>query len=75
MAPAPTGSSTQGMPSAAARSAARSMAATQGGDRVPMFTVSAEEIATNSSTSSAACTIAGDAPMASSAFAATSIAT
>ena len=51
------------------------MASTQGGDRVPILTTSASEIATKSSTSSTACTMAGEAPSASSTFAETVIAT
>ena len=75
VAPQPTGSSTQGLDSARARNAARSMAATQGGDRVPMLTTSALAIATKSSTSASAWTIAGAAPIASRQLATTSIET
>jgi len=75
VAPTPTGSSTQGLPSLFAAAAAASMPTTQSADSVPMLTTSALASATNSSTSSGACTIAGDAPIASSAFAATSIET
>jgi hypothetical protein len=75
VAPAPTGSSTHGVPSATARSTAISIASTHGGDSVPMLITSAREMPAKSAASSRACTIAGEAPMASSALAVTSIAT
>ena len=73
VAPTPTGSSTQGRPRRAATSADASMPTTQSVDRVPMLTTSASAIAPKSSASSGAWTIAGEAPIASSALAATSI--
>ena len=63
------------MPASRAASAAAVMPATQDGDRVPIFTVSAPASRANSPASSGAWTIAGEAPAASSAFAATFIAT
>ena len=69
VAPAPTGSSTHGMPRAPAVRTAFSIAVTQAGESVPIFTTSAAEIATNSSTSSLAWIMAGEAPSASRAFA------
>jgi hypothetical protein len=75
VAPTPTGSSTHGFPSSAAAAVATSIASTHGGESVPMLTVSAPAMATKSRISSSACAMTGDAPMASSAFAATSIAT
>src|SRR5260221_504529 len=69
VAPTPTGSSTHGIARARARNAARRMASTHLGDSVPMLITSAREIETKSSTSSTACTMAGDAPTASSALA------
>ena len=56
-------------------SAAASMPTTQSVDSVPMLTTSALAIAPKSSASSGAWTIAGEAPIASSALAATSIET
>ena len=69
VAPAPTGSSTHGLPSVRACAAARRMPVTHEGESVPMLITSAWAIETNSSTSSLACTMAGEAPIASSAFA------
>jgi len=69
VAPAPTGSSAHGRPRALAARAAFSIALTQAGESVPMLMTRAEEIATNSSTSSLAWTMAGEAPKASSALA------
>jgi hypothetical protein len=69
VAPAPTGSSAQGLPCVRAAAAARRMAVIHGGESVPMLITSAWAMETNSSTSSLACTIAGEAPTASSAFA------
>ena len=51
------------------------VASIQLGDSVPMLTTSAEEKETNSSTSSMACTMAGEAPMARSTLAEMSMAT
>jgi len=69
VAPAPTGSSTRGMPRAAAARSARSMDWTQYGSSVPMLTTRAWAIAAMSSTSSWACAITGAAPAASSTLA------
>ncbi len=65
----PTGSRTQGTPERTAVAAASSMLLTNAASSVPILTTRACEIATNASTSSAACTIAGDAPIARSALA------
>ena len=75
VAPAPTGSSTTGMPSAFAARPAASIASTQCGESVPMFSTSAPARATISSTSSRACAITGSAPSASVAFAVSFITT
>ena len=69
VAPAPTGSSTQGMPVATAFRAASDMLATQEWSSVPILTTRAADMAVNSSTSSGACTMAGEAPSARSTFA------
>jgi len=69
VAPAPTGSSTIGMPRSSARSAAMYMALTHSLLRVPMLITRAEAMPTISAASSSAWAITGEAPMASSAFA------
>ena len=75
VAPAPTGSSTTGTPRSFAARPASSIASTQCGESVPMFSTSAPAIATISSTSSRACAITGSAPSASVAFAVSFITT
>jgi len=75
VAPAPTGSSTTGMPRAFATRPAMSIASTQCGESVPMLRTSAPAIAAISSTSSRACAITGSAPSASVAFAVSFITT
>ena len=75
VAPTATGSSTQGTPLACAVAAARSIAATHGAESVPILMTRLDAMGTNSSTSSTAWTMAGEAPMASSALAVTFITT
>ncbi len=75
VAPTPTGSRTQGLPATFIASAASSMDAAQAGSSVPMLTVSTRASAANSTTSSRAWTIAGEAPTARSTFAMTFMAT
>ena len=70
-----TGSSTQGTPAPRAASAAFSMPLCQWGEIVPTLIVTAPAMGANSAVSSAACTMAGEAPEASTTFAATFIAT
>ncbi|KAG1303532.1 hypothetical protein G6F62_015797 [Rhizopus arrhizus] len=65
-----TGSSTQGMPAWRAASAVSSMLSSQGADSVPILMTTAPAICANSGASSVACTMAGDAPIASSTLAA-----
>ncbi len=69
IAPAATGSITQGLRAAFAAATASRIAAACGEDMVPRLTTSASAIAANSATSSVLSTIAGEAPSASSAFA------
>ena len=69
VAPAPTGSSTTGIPRAVAAAPASSIASTQWPDSVPMLITSDDAMPVISSTSSPACAITGSAPSASVAFA------
>ncbi len=70
-APAPTGSSTTGMPRSRAAAPARNMLSIHGALRVPMFSTSAETMFTSSAISSRAWAMMGEAPAASSALAVT----
>jgi hypothetical protein len=65
VAPAPTGSSTTGAPVRLAARPARTIASTQAGERVPMFSTTAEANEAISATSPRACAITGEAPTAS----------
>ena len=69
VAPAPTGSSTTGMPRSFAALPASSIASTQCSESVPMLSTSAPARPTISATSSCACAITGSAPSARIAFA------
>ena len=69
VAPAPTGSSTVGMPRCAAVSRARRMLSIQAGSSVPMLSTSDCAMPAMACTSSCACAITGEAPAASNTLA------